>query len=56
MRSPVPTLHNMILTPEDMEDLSSVQPFVLTTDRAAELLIRYLGQQKVDEIGATYLP
>jgi hypothetical protein len=28
-----------------------VQPFVLTTDQLSKYLIRYLGRQKVDEIG-----
>jgi len=50
-RSPVPSLSKLILTPEDMEDLKSVQPFVLTTDQLPKYLIRYLGRQKVDEIG-----
>ena len=50
-RSPVSTLSQLILTPEDMEDLKSVQPFVLTTDQLAKYQIRYLGRQKVDEIG-----
>ena len=51
VRSPVPTLHNIILTPEDMEDMKSVQPFVLTTPDLPKYLIRYLGHQNVDEIG-----
>ncbi|HTB12023.1 MAG TPA: hypothetical protein VK752_10640 [Bryobacteraceae bacterium] len=50
-RSPVSTLSKLILTPEDMEDLKSVQPFVLTTDQLSKYQIRYLGRQKVDEIG-----
>jgi hypothetical protein len=54
VRSPVSTLSQLILTPEDMEDLKSVQPFVLTTDQLSKYLIRYLGRQKVDEIG-TYV-
>jgi hypothetical protein len=49
--SPVSTLTEVNLTPEDMEDLKSVQPFVLTTAELPKYLIRYLGQQKVDEIG-----
>lgn len=53
-RSPVSTLSQLILTAEDMEDLKSVQPFVLTTDQLPKYLIRYLGRQKVDEIG-TYV-
>ena len=51
VRSPVPSLHNILLTPEDMEDLRSVQPFVLTTDEVPNYWIRYLGHQQVDEIG-----
>ncbi len=51
VRSPVSTLSQLVLTPEDMEDLKSVQPFVLTTDQLSKYLIRYLGHQKVDEIG-----
>jgi len=50
VRSPVPTLHNILLTPEDMEDLRSVQPFVLTTNEIPKYLIRYLGKQTLDEI------
>jgi outer membrane lipoprotein-sorting protein len=49
--SPVSTLTEVTLTPEDMEDLKSVQPFVLTTAELPKYLIRYLGRQKVDEIG-----
>jgi hypothetical protein len=49
--SPVSTLTAFFLSPEDMEDLRSVQPFVLTTKDLPKYLIRYLGPQKVDEIG-----
>ena len=49
--SPVPSLQHILLTPEDMEDLKSVQPFVLTTSELPKYLIRYLGKQQVDEIG-----
>ena len=51
VRSPVPTLKNITLTPEDLEDMRSVQPFVLTTPDLPKYLIRYLGHQNVDEIG-----
>jgi len=51
VRSPVPTLHNITLTPEDLEDMRSVQPFVLTTPDLPKYQIRYLGHQNVDEIG-----
>jgi hypothetical protein len=51
VRSPVPSLKNITLTPEDLEDMRSVQPFVLTTADLPKYLIRYLGHQNVDEIG-----
>src|SRR5277367_7174975 len=54
VRSPVPSLEKILLTPEDMEDLRSVQPFVLTTNELPNYLVRYLGHQQVDEIG-TYV-
>lgn len=52
--APVPTLKNIIMTPNDMEDLRSVQPFVMTRDNASDYRIDYLGEQKVDEI-ETYM-
>jgi hypothetical protein len=49
--APVQTLRNILLTPEDEADLRNVQPFVLTTAEIPEYDIRYLGKEKVDEIG-----
>src|SRR5258708_6849317 len=44
VRAPVSTLGNYIgLTPEDLKDLRSVQPFVLTTANLPNYLVRYLG-------------
>jgi len=51
VRAPVSTLSKILLTPEDLEDLRSVQPFVLTTAELPKYVIRYLGQEKLDEIG-----
>ena len=50
VRAPVSTLRNILLTPEDEQDLRNVQPFVLTTNEIPDYLIRYLGREKVDEI------
>lgn len=52
--SPVSTLTEVTLTPEDMEDLRSTQPFVLTTEELPKYWVRYLGRQAVDEI-TTYV-
>jgi hypothetical protein len=50
VRAPVSTLKNLLLTPEDEQDLRNVQPFVLTTTEIPLYDIRYLGRQKADEI------
>jgi hypothetical protein len=50
VRAPVSTLRNLLLTPEDEQDLRHVQPFVLTTDQIGDYDIRFLGKQNADEI------
>lgn len=50
VRAPVQSLQNIILTPEDEQDLRSVQPFVLTTKDIDKYYVRYLGRQNADEI------
>jgi hypothetical protein len=50
VRAPVSTLTRLMLTPEDLEDLRNVQPFVLTTSEIPQYDIKYLGPQKADEI------
>lgn len=48
--APVSTLSRIVLTPKDMEDLRSVQPFVMTNTDAHKYQVDYLGTEKVDEI------
>ncbi|HUI56633.1 MAG TPA: hypothetical protein VLY04_16770 [Bryobacteraceae bacterium] len=48
--APVISLKNIGLTPEDVQDLRDVQPFVLTTDEVGEYNVNYLGRDKLDEI------
>src|SRR5262249_29514629 len=50
VRAPVSTLRNILLTPEDEQDLRNVQPFVLTTKDIPKYNVTYLGPQKVDEL------
>lgn len=50
VRAPVSTLQNILLTPEDEQDLRDVQPFVLTTNEIPQYYIRYLGHEQLDEI------
>jgi hypothetical protein len=49
--APVSTLVSLSLTPEDLQDLRNVQPFVLTTAEVGEYDVQYLGREKIDEIG-----
>ncbi|MEP7353390.1 MAG: hypothetical protein ABI824_09200 [Acidobacteriota bacterium] len=50
VRAPVATLSKIQLTPEDLQDLKDVQPFVLTTSQLPFYFIRYLGKETLDEI------
>lgn len=50
VRAPVSTLKNITLTPEDLQDLKNVQPFVLTSANIPQYNIRYLGKEKLDAI------
>jgi len=50
--APPPTLSRIMLSPEDMQDLENIQPFVLTTEQLPKYDIKYVGQQKIDEINA----
>jgi hypothetical protein len=52
--APQNTLRNISMSPEDFEDLQKRLPFVLTTDEIGEYDIRYLGQQREDELN-TYV-
>jgi hypothetical protein len=49
--APVISLRNILLTPEDEQDLRNVQPFVMTTAEIPEYDVHFLGREKVDEIG-----
>jgi hypothetical protein len=49
--APVQNLQHIILTREDEQDLRDVQPFVLTTKDAGLYDIKYVGRDKIDEIG-----
>ncbi len=49
--APVISLHHISLSPEDVQDMRNVQPFVLTTPDIPDYDIQYLGKEKVDDIG-----
>ncbi len=52
IRAPVQTLRNIIMTPEDIQDMRNTQPFVLTSNEVDQYYVRYLGREKVDEVDA----
>jgi len=46
VRAPVPTLKDILLDPQDLQDMQDVQPFVLTSAELPKYLVRYLGHQE----------
>lgn len=52
--APQNTLERIQMTPEDMQDIRKLMPFVLTSDEIPEYNIKYAGQQKEDELN-TYV-
>jgi hypothetical protein len=49
--APVVSLKNITLDSGDEQDLRDVQPFVLTTKDVGQYDIKYVGRDKIDEIG-----
>ncbi|MBV9303960.1 MAG: hypothetical protein JOY62_14840 [Acidobacteriaceae bacterium] len=49
-RAPVTTLQNILMTPEDEQDMRNVMPFVMTNDTRDQYIINYVGREQVDEI------
>jgi hypothetical protein len=47
---PVPTITEISVTPEDLEDLGGVNPFALEPYLVPEYNITYLGKEKIDEL------
>ena len=50
VRAPVSTIKFVQFSPEDEQDIRSVQPFVLNSKELAKYHVRYLGREKLDEI------
>jgi hypothetical protein len=49
-KAPPNTLRDISLTPEDLQDIKEIQPFVLTSDDINKYNLKYLGKEMVDEI------
>lgn len=50
--APASTLQYIMLSPEDMQDLRNIQPFVLTTDELPKYDIKYVDHEPVDQLNA----
>jgi hypothetical protein len=48
--APQPTLKVIQLTPQDMKDLESIQPFVLTSEDLSKYDVKYDGKERIDEL------
>jgi hypothetical protein len=47
---PVPTLTEISVTPEDLEDLGGVNPFALEPKMVAKYNFTFLGKEKIDDL------
>ena len=50
VRAPVSTIKFVQFSPEDEQDIRSVQPFVLNSKELPKYHVRYLGRETLDEI------
>ncbi|WP_051670335.1 hypothetical protein [Bryobacter aggregatus] len=48
--SPPQSLQNLLLEPEDLQDMRDTLPFVLTSEELDSYYVRYLGHELVDEV------
>jgi outer membrane lipoprotein-sorting protein len=48
---PMPTIREISITPEDLEDLGGVKPFAINPRDISLYTLTYVGKQKIDEIG-----
>ncbi|CDM64407.1 LolA-like protein [Pyrinomonas methylaliphatogenes] len=47
---PVPTLTEITVTPEDLEDLGGIEPFALEASKIDKYNFTYVGKERIDEI------
>jgi hypothetical protein len=50
LKFPIPTISEIQITPEDLEDLGGVQAFALESSKIAEYDFAYIGKEKIDEL------
>ncbi len=54
IEAPTPTIQRIYLTQQDYDDIEKVWPLVLTLDDLPKYDVKYVGRERVDEIG-TYV-
>lgn len=47
---PVPTLTEITMTPEDLEDLGGINPFALEPKSVSQYNFNYVGKEKIDDL------
>lgn len=47
---PIPTIKELIITPEDVDNLGSINPFALEPAKAALYNFTFVGKEKIDEL------
>src|SRR5205085_5631282 len=47
---PIPTIHEIEITPQDIEDLGGVQAFSLEASKLGDYTFAYVGKEKIDEL------
>jgi hypothetical protein len=50
LRFPVPTMSEITITAEDLEDLGGIQSFALESSKIHEYSFSYVGKEKIDEL------
>jgi hypothetical protein len=50
LKFPIPTISEIQITPEDLEDLGGVQAFALESSKIGEYDFAYAGKEKIDEV------
>jgi hypothetical protein len=50
LKFPIPTISEIQITPEDLEDLGGVQAFALESSKIGEYDFAYAGKDKIDEV------
>lgn len=52
--APVTTIQRLIMTQQDFDDIEKVWPFVMTTAELPKYDVKYVGRERIDELG-TYV-